>query len=138
MTRGRRNATRSNSQTNPYQQVIDIVANGYDAAKISTALAKKYPQLFVELYHDTCTPPEKWMQELIAINYRGERDLAIELLCKKTGVTLKEANDVVDHLTDKMHKIGYMVSPSTITLPSLSPVLDRIVEDLANAAFRCK
>lgn len=126
---------------NPYQLVIDILSAGYDAGKIATALAKKHPQLFIDLYKETCAPPEKWKQDIIGMNFRGEKVPAIKALREKTGLGLKEAKDIVDMLTVKMHEMGYMINPGTrpgqvlAPLPALS---QPILKDLVDAAYRCK
>jgi ribosomal protein L7/L12 len=122
---------------NPYQQVIDILAAGYDASKMATALAKKHPQLFIDLYKETCSPPEKWKQDLIGMLYRGEVVSAIKALREKLGYGLRDAKDIVDNLRHSMHTMGYMISPGSAANP-LSSVLTPVLADLTDAAFRCK
>lgn len=126
---------------NPYQQVIDILAAGYDASKIATSLAKKHPQLFIDLYKETCAPPEKWKQDIIGMNYRGEKVSAIKALREKTQLGLKEAKDIIDMLTVKMHEMGYMINPGVRPGQELAPLstnLQPVLNDLADAAYRCK
>jgi Ribosomal protein L7/L12 C-terminal domain len=139
MTKAKRGpaAPAAKQQASPYQHVIDILAGGYDAVKIATALAKSHPQLFVDLYKSTCAPPEKWKQEIVSMNYRGEKVPAIKSLREKTGLGLKEAKDIVDNLTVKMHEMGYMISPGSTPNP-LTSITQPILNDLADAAYRCK
>lgn len=123
---------------NPYQQAIGIIAAGYDATKIAVALAQKHPQIFIELFRETNTPPpDKWMQDLIGMLYRKEVVTAIKYLRDKTGIGLKEAKDVCDNLREAMEKNGYMITAGG-RANQLPETLLPLYKNLENAVVHCK
>lgn len=97
---------------NDYAKVIDLLMDDkLDFRKISTELAKKYPQIFIEMASANQPIPE-WCREVIKFMRAVNKIDAIKCVRAATGVGLKEAKDICDTLCwDLYHKETWRTRP---------------------------
>lgn len=74
-----------------YSQVIERLMTGPDFRSIGIRLAKRYPEIFVELTSEK----EAWRDEFETLIRENKKVEAVKLYRSKMGCGLKEAVDVM-------------------------------------------
>lgn len=87
-------------------QVIDIlVRDNLDYRAIVIALAKRHPEVLVELAGPKATGPQ-WQKDVVAFVVAGNNVGGIKLYREKTGAGLLEAKRTIDYLQNILFQWG--------------------------------
>lgn len=83
-----------------YLAVVEALTNGYDADDIVKALIRRYPDIFVEIYHETKPVPEINIRLRAIVEWlvNGQKVDAIKAIRDYYSLGLKESKDVADSL----------------------------------------
>jgi hypothetical protein len=105
-----------------YNRLIDIaLAGNIPHERISNALMKAYPDIFLELYERK--EPQAWFLDIAKFYKNDEKISAIKRIREMTGFGLLEAKQTYEQMAFYRGHIGYIKIYG----------LDRSIDDLAKA-----
>lgn len=117
---------------NSYIEAIELLINSdVDYKKVCVALAKQYPDIFVNLAKPV--PVASWAMAVVEHLENSRYVNAIKQVRETNGNSLKEAKDIVDNLLCFMQTRGYPVSTRIEHPPILDADEIRVYQFLVKA-----
>ena len=107
-----------------YAQAIEILMqDNVDFRSIVVSLAKQHPEILVEIAGRKVSAPQ-WHRDVVAYALSINRVAAVKLYREHTGVGLKEALDVVNHIQNLMFQNGYAESGVDCAVPGPRTIVE--------------